>query len=60
MNELGAEFDRDRRSPVAVGEYASANSLTSFEDENVDAVLVQNAGCGETCRSGADDRDFGF
>jgi hypothetical protein len=60
MNELGAELDRDRRSPVAVGEYASANPLASLKDENIDAVLVQNAGCGETCRSSADDRDLGL
>jgi len=57
VNELGAELDGHGRGTIAVGEDAPTDSLARFDDDDVDAVLMEFACGGEARGTGADDHD---
>ena len=59
VNELGAKFDRLRKSRFAMGQDAPADAISRFENGNAQTGIVQISRRGKPGRTGADDDDVG-
>jgi hypothetical protein len=57
MDEFGAELDGDGCRCVPMRQDAAADSLAGFEDDDIEALVVERAGGGEAGRAGSDDGD---
>ncbi len=57
MDELGAQFDWNRRPWIAMRPDASADALARLEHDEADALLMQIARGGNAGSAGANDRN---
>jgi hypothetical protein len=57
MNKLGAHLDWDRRSAITMCKDPPADPAASFEDGDIETLLVERTGGGEPGSSGTDDGD---
>jgi hypothetical protein len=58
VDEFRAELDWHRRSCVPTREHSPADSVAGFEDDDIDLMLAERSGGGESGGAGSDDDDI--
>ena len=58
MDELRAQFDRQRKGRIVHGPYATSGASSGFQYPNLHAASRQFGRRGQTRRAGADDADI--